>query len=325
MDGTRAFLRSVGLPGRDPGDPPDSAKRFPDGAQCRVEIPSVEGPEVLAAVLDEADARGVPVHRVSQGSGGMLLTDGELDEVAATAAVRSIEISLFARPLAGWDTGATALASGAGAVVAQARGTEQLVHNLEDIRRTAEHGIRSVLVTDLGVLSVAAAMRTAGELPADFQFKVSVQMGLANPASIRLAEQCGADTYNVPTDLSLAQLAAIRQAVDLPLDVYLESPDDQGGFVRHFEIAEIVRVAAPVYLKFGLRNAPNIYPSGTHLTATAVALGRERVRRAEIGLGLLDRYAPDAVMSKLPADGLAVPVPPVPATREQPPGAGDGA
>jgi hypothetical protein len=49
-----------------------------------------------------------------------------------------------------------------------------------------------------------------------------------------------------------------------------------------------------VFVKFGLRNAPNIYPSGTHLEATAVALGRERVRRAEIGLAMLERYYPEA-------------------------------
>lgn len=308
MHQTRDFLRSLGLPGGDLGELPGSTKRFPDGAQYRVEIPSVEGPDVLAAVLAEADARGVTVHRISQGSGGMLLTDTELAEMARLAAARPVEASLFARPLAGWDTGASTLAAGAGSVAAQARGGEQLVHVLEDIRRTAATGFRSVLVTDVGVLSVAAQMRAAGELPSDFQFKVSVQMGFANPASIRLAEQAGANTYNVPTDLSLAQLAAIRAAIDIPLDIYVEAPDDQGGFVRHFEIAEIVRVAAPVYLKFGLRNSPNIYPSGTHLTQTAIALAKERVRRAEIGLGLLRRYYPDAVTSKLGADGLALPV-----------------
>ncbi|WP_115944813.1 U32 family peptidase [Amycolatopsis thermalba] len=309
MDRTRDFLRTLGLPPGDPGELPTSPKRFPDGAQYRVEIPSVEGPEALEAVYAEADARGVVVHRVSQGSGGMLLTQAELAAMAGFARAREVEVSLFARPVAAWDTGAAAVASGGGPFAPQARGTEQLVHVLEDIRRSAEAGIRSVLVTDLGVLTVADRMRAAGELPVDMRFKVSVQMGLANPASIRLAEQAGATTYNVPTDLSLAQLAAIRAAVDLPLDVYIEAPDDLGGFVRHFEIAEIVRVAAPVYLKFGLRNAPNIYPSGTHLTPTAIALVRERVRRAEIGLELLHRHAPDAVGSTLPAAGLAVPGP----------------
>ncbi|WP_374216264.1 U32 family peptidase [Frankia sp. R82] len=309
MERTRDFLRAAGLPGADLHEVPSSAGRFPDGGAFRVEIPSVEGPAALEAVLDEAGRRGVTVHRVSQGSGGLLLTASELRDTAQAAAEARVEVSLFARPLAGWDTGAAALATGAAGLGTQARGTEQLVHVLEDIRRTCEAGIRGVLVTDLGVLSLAAEMRAVGELPAGLRFKTSVQMGLANPASIRIAARLGADSYNVPTDLSLAQLAAVRAAVDIPIDLYVEAPDDLGGFVRHFEIAEIVRVAAPVYLKFGLRNAPNIYPAGTHLSTTAVALGRERVRRAEIGLELLARYGPAATGSTLPAADLAVPVP----------------
>ena len=64
---------------------------------------------------------------------------------------------------------------------------------------------------------------------------------------------------------------------------------DFGGAVRHYETAEVVRIAAPIYLKYGLRNAPPLYPSGGHLEATVVALSRERVRRAAIGLALLER------------------------------------
>ncbi|WP_342670110.1 U32 family peptidase [Actinopolyspora mortivallis] len=304
---TRTFLRSQGLPAEDVGSPPASPKRFPDGAQYRVEIPSTEGPEVLDAVLAEAAERDVPVHRISQGSGALLLTDEELARMADTAGRARVELSLFARPQAGWHTGAMVAAPAGGLVAAQARGTEQLVHVLEDVRRSAEAGVRSVLITDLGVLSVAARMREQGELPADMRFKSSVQMALSNPASVALAERIGADTYNVPTDLSVGQLASIRAATDLPLDVYVESPDDLGGFVRHYEIAEIVRVAAPVYVKFGLRNAPDIYPSGSHLTSTAIALGRERVRRARIGLDMLHRYMPQATTSELPTPDLAVP------------------
>ncbi|MGH3320521.1 MAG: U32 family peptidase [Streptosporangiaceae bacterium] len=308
MEATRSFLRAQGLPGSEAHDLPTSEKRFPDGAQYRVEIPSVEGPGVLAAVFEAADEHGVTVHRVSQGSGGMLQTDAELAEMRDRAAARDVEVSLFARPSAGWDTGAMATSTAGQAVASQARGTEQLVYCLEDIRRTAAAGLRSVLVTDVGVLRIAAAMREAGELPGDMQFKVSVMMGCANPASIRLVEELGANTYNTPTDLSLAQLAAIRQAVDIPLDIYVEAPDNIGGFVRHYEIPEIVRVAAPVYVKFGLRNAPDIYPSGGHLGDLPAAMGRERVRRARIGLDLLDRYYPEAVGSKLPAPRLAVPI-----------------
>jgi hypothetical protein len=125
-------------------------------------------------------------------------------------------------------------------------------------------------------------------------------LGSCNPASIKLLETRGMTTFNTPTDLSLAHLAAIRSVVDMPLDIYIEAPDDIGGFIRHYEIAEIVRVCAPVYLKFGLRNAPNIYPSGSHLEATAVLLTRERVRRAKLGVDLLHRLDPNSVMSPVP-------------------------
>lgn len=309
MQQFRDTLAARGL-ARSDHEVPESTKRFPDGAQCRVEIPSVEGPDVLDAVLAEADARGVPVHRASQGSGALLLTDAELRRMADTAARRPVELSLFARPLAGWGAASSAshAPSGAG-LAAQARGTEQLVHVLEDIARAVDAGVRSVLVTDLGVLDTAASLRAAGEFPADLQFKISVQMGLSNPAAIRLAERLGADTYNVPTDMTLGELAAVRAAVDIPLDIYIESPNDLGGFVRHAEIADIVRVAAPVYLKFGLANTPVIYPSGTHLDPVTVALGRERVRRAQIGLERLHRTMPDAVMSEIPSAGLALPCP----------------
>jgi hypothetical protein len=95
---TRAFLESIGLPGGDLHALPSSEKRFPDGAQYRIEIPSTEGPRCLDAVLEEAERLDVPVHRVSQGSGVFLHTDDELDELARLAADARVEVSLFARP-----------------------------------------------------------------------------------------------------------------------------------------------------------------------------------------------------------------------------------
>jgi hypothetical protein len=307
MQATRAFLQRLGLPPGDLNDLPTSPKRFPDGAQYRVEIPSVEGPRALVAVLEEAEARRVRLHRVSQGSGVMLLTDAEIREMARLGAEARIEVSLFVGPRAAWETGAQILSVAGRNLGARHRGMEQLVYAIEDIKRACSLGIRSVLVADEGLLWVVGEMRKAGELPADLVQKISVQMGAANPASIRLQERLGAGTYNVPTDLDLGKLAAIRSAVDIPLDLYVEVPDNFGGFIRHYEIAEIVRVAAPVYVKFGLRNAPDVYPSGTHLEETVIALSRERVRRAEIGLGHLYRYYPDAITSEVGAAGLGIP------------------
>jgi Peptidase family U32 len=308
MTDTSSFLASVaGLPTTTEALP-DSAKRFSDGAQYRVEIPSVEGPRCLEAVFATADELGVPVHRVSQGSGVFLHTDDELREMAGLARERGAEMSLFARPGASWGASAMARAAAGAIVGATAWGRAQVLACLDDVKRAADHGFRSVLIADLGVLACFSELRAGGELPADMQAKISVMLPAANPATARVLEDLGADTINLPTDLPLDEIAAIRSAVDVPLDVYVEAPDNIGGFVRLHEIPELIRVAAPVYVKFGLRNAPDVYPSGTHLETTTVALTRERVRRAKLGLDLLARSGAEPRISGPGAAGLAVPV-----------------
>jgi Peptidase family U32 len=308
MTPSREVLKAMGLPPGDLHALPDSSKRFADGAQYRIEIPSTEGPECLRAVLEEAHRLSVKVHRVSQGSGVFLQTDAELDEMAGAAADARVEVSLFARPNAGWDTSAMARSPAGAAMAPTARGQDQLIACIDDACRAAEHGFRSVLVADLGVLAVFEAARRTGALPPDMQAKVSVMLPAANAAAAQVIERLGASTLNLPTDLTLPQIAAIRAAIDIPLDIYVEAPDNLGGFIRLHEVPEIIRVAAPVYIKFGLRNAPDIYPAGSHLMSTAVALSRERVRRARLGLDLLARSGATARMSELGADGLAVPV-----------------
>jgi hypothetical protein len=308
MQESREFLAQVGLPIGDAFDLPGSPKRFPDGAHYRMEIPSVEGPRALAAVLEEAERQAVLIHRVSQGSGIMLLSDDEIREMARLGREAQIEVSLFVGPRAAWDTGAQITASAGKNLGARLRGMDQVIFAVEDIHRAYALGMRSVLVADEGLLWLANEMKKAGKLPADLVLKVSVQMGAANPISVRWMEQLGAGTYNVPTDLSLPHLAAIRQAVSLPLDIYVEAPDDFGGFVRYYEVPEMVRVAAPMYVKLGLRNSPNIYPSGVHLEAAAIALARERVHRAAIALDMVRRYYPEAQTSLRGARDLGIPV-----------------
>lgn len=307
MDTTRDFFERLGLP-RDDTGARASTKRFPDGAQYRVEIPSVEGPRALERVLTLAEHYDIPLHRVSQGSGIMLLDDAEIKEMGRLGREAGIEVSLFAGPRAAWDIGAQVLTSAGKSIGARSRGTDQLVYAFEDVRRACALGIRSVLVADEGLLWTIDHGKRTGELPADLLVKISVLMAPTNPGGAKVLEQLGAGTLNVATDLTVPQIAAIRYAVDVPLDVYVEVPDDFGGFIRHYDIPELVRVAAPIYLKFGLRNAPNVYPSGTHLENTALALTEERVRRAYLGLTLLGRYDQAATTSHRGAKGLALPV-----------------
>lgn len=304
MNESREMLEKHGWPGRDPADAPSSTKRFRDGAQYRIEIPSTEGPRAFRAVLEEAAKRSVPVHRVSQGSGIMLLGDDEIREMAQIGRENEIEVNLFIGPRATFDIGAQVRAEAGKPIGLSLRGADQLVYALEDVRRAVRLGIHSILVSDLGLLAVMGRMKAAGDLPSDLIIKTSVMMAPANPASARVLEALGATTINVPSDLSLPQLAAIRAAIDAPIDLYVEAPDNIGGFIRHYETPEFIRVAAPLYVKLGLRNAPDIYPSGTHLEETAIRLSRERVRRARLVCDMIKRYYPEAVMSARPAAAI---------------------
>jgi hypothetical protein len=307
LEKTRKFIESLGFPSGDLNSLPDSQKTFPDGAQYRIEIPSVEGPAAFREVIQASQDYDVEIHRISQGSGIMLLTDDELKEMAELGQDNNLEVSLFVGPRGTWDVTPMSWASAGKVTGLRVESMDQLVYSIEDIKRACNFGIRSILVADEGLLWLVNEFKKKGELPEDLVVKISVQMGQANPVSIKMMEDIGASTFNVPTDLTLARLAAIRQAVDIPIDIYVEVPDDVGGFIRHYEIPEIIRVAAPVYIKFGLRNAPNIYPSGTHLEKTAVALSRERLRRAKIGVDMIKRYAPHLKTSKKGAVGLGVP------------------
>jgi hypothetical protein len=265
--------------------PPESTRRFGDGAAYRVEIPSCEGPQVMTAVLEEAERRGVTVHRISQGSGVMMLTDGEIDELVKLGAAHDVEVCLFLGPRGSWDIGGQAKV--APAVGGVARGNEMVAASLCDAFRAVDLGVRSLLVGDLGVLQLLGDLKRDGRLPDELVLKTSVLMPLTNGPTAALYERAGATSLNVSTDLPLSALGEIRAAATVPIDMYVEVPDDQGGHVRFYDVPEVVRVAAPVYLKMGLRNAPNIYPVGQHLAATAELLGRERVRRAELILRLL--------------------------------------
>jgi hypothetical protein len=227
----------------------------------------------------------------------MLLPDAESPAMGEMGHAEDVEVSLFGGPRAAWDTGAQILSPAGKNLGARLRGMDQLVYAIEDVCRACDLGIRSILVADEGLLWLVNQMKRDGQLPADLIIKVSVQMGAANPIAVRLVEELGATTYNPPTDLSLPQIAAIRQVVRLPLDIYIEAPDDFGGFIRHYEAPQLIRVAAPVYVKLGLRNAPNIYPTGLHIEATAAAMGRERVHRAAVALDIIRRFCPEAVIS----------------------------
>jgi len=278
---------------------------FPDGGRFRIEIPEVENLEVFDVMVYAASQMGVPVHRVSQGTGITKLSDRDLRDMQAMASTHNIGLFLFMGVRGENGPLAQPRSRAGGSARKRLQGATQLLFALEDVSRALSAGIRGFLISDEGLLSVLDQLRTLGEIPVDVSLKTSVSMGHGNPASAQVLWRLGANSFNLPVDLPLGAIAAIRQAIPIPLDVYVEAPADLGGGSRFHELPEIVRVAAPVHLKFGLSTESPTDPVGLHLQSTANLQIKERVRLAAIGLEALDRAGLLGKMSP-PGHGLAM-------------------
>lgn len=298
---TRDFLRTLDLPAGDSFDLPTSDKRFADGAHYRIEIPTINTAVACKALLEEAEKIGVTINRIDETYGAFRHTLAELKEYVAICKHYNVSLNLSVGPRAAYDTSATRLSEQGRVIAYRLRGQEQIVRAIEDVKRIAEIGCRGVLVYDEGLLWVLDEMRKAGELPKNMHFKNSAHNGQGNPASFKLMERLGANSINPVRDLCLTMIAALRQTVNVPLDLHTDNPPGSGGFIRVFEAPEMVRVAAPVYLKTG-----NSCVSG-HGQLTTASNGVDMARQASIVNEMVEKYYPEAIQSKDVADDMHIP------------------
>ena len=291
MKATREFLKKIGLPEADLYNLPTSEKRFVDGAQYRFEVPGIQGPTAMKALLEELDSLNLPIHRVTQTKGIMLLTDKEISEMAVLAKQTQVDLVLSIGPRATYDTSASVLTSEGQRMGLRLRGQEQVVRAVEDVKRANALGCDSFLLYDEGLLWILNEMRKQGELPEDVKFKVSAHTGHGNPCSAKLLENLGANSINPVRDLQLPMLAAMRQAIHIPIDLHTENPASSGGFIRHYEVPEMIRVTAPLYLKTGGSVAK------THGWDTTAAEAKQRAKQVSLVKRVIDSYYPEAIGS----------------------------
>ena len=292
MKETREFLRKLGLPCGDAYDLPTSEKRFPDGAQYRFEVPGIQGPGAMKALLETLDGYGIAIHRVTQTKGIMMLTDEEISAMVELSAKWRVNLILAIGPRATTDTSASVHTEEGQRMGYRLRGQDQIVRAIEDVKRAARLGCRGFLVYDEGCLWALNEFRKAGEIPVDCNFKVSAHTGFGNPCSAKLLQDIGANSVNPVRDIQLQMLAAIRQAVDIPIDIHTENPESSGGFIRHYEVPEMIRIAAPIYLKTGGSVAK------THSWDTTVDDAKKRAKQIVLVKRVIDAYYPEATRSE---------------------------
>lgn len=281
-------------------------KTYRDGGHFRIEVPSIEGPKVFEALVRESKNLGVTLNRISQGSGGMLLLKSEIREMVRLAAAEKIEICLFVGPRAGFDVGLLAHTGSKFAGYSSIRGNDQIDAAIADVDRALEFGVRGFLIGDLGLLRVFRERQESGIWPKNIHWKVSAYVTAANPPMVELLEELGASSVNIPSDLSVQQIAEIRQKVEIPLDIYVETMDASGGTIRIVEMHQLIRAGAPLCVKFGLANAKTLYPAGAHTTDEAVKIAIAKARRSALAKEWLERMAPDLLQS-FNTDSTAIP------------------
>jgi hypothetical protein len=298
---TREYLKKLGLPTGDLFDMPSSAARFPDGGAFRIEVPTVNSAEAVAALLETATKNGITINRVTETYGMFRHTRQEIKEYCRLCNQYGAELLMSTGPRATYDTGATVLSQQGVRISYRLRGMEQVLRGVEDIKRGYDLGVRGFLIYDEGMLWLVGQMRKDGALPKEIIFKTSAHLGQCNPCSFRLLESLGADSINPVRDLQIPMIAALRAAVSVPLDVHTDNPPGSGGFIRVFEAPEIVRVAAPLHCKTG-----NSVVSG-HGEMTSAIDGKRMADQAAIVVEMVNKYYPELTQSPKGSSDLRLP------------------
>ena len=299
MENTKEFLKKVGID--EVSDDYVSPKRFGDGGQYRFEVPGIQSPKTMNALLEEAGRNNIFIHRVTQTKGIMMLTDEEIKEMVKLAKDYGCELFLSVGPRATYDTSATVHTKEGSRIGYRLRGYDNLVYAIEDVKRACRLGVRGILLYDEGLLWVLNQMREDSEIPFNVHFKLSAHAGHSNPASAKLLEEMGLDSLNPVRDLQIPMLASIRNATDMVLDLHTENPKSTGGFIRHYEVPKFIQVASPVYLKTGGSVAAN------HNWDTTASEAIARIKQVKLVKRMIDEYCPDAIVSPDRSGDLAVP------------------
>lgn len=299
MDETKEFLKKIGI--KETFDEFKSYKRFNDSGQYRFEVPGIQSPKTMDALLKESVKNNVFIHRVTQTKGIMLLSDEDIIEMVNLAKEYGCELFLSVGPRATYDTSATVHTKEGSRIGYRLRGYDNLVYAIEDVKRACKFGVRGILLYDEGLLWVLNKMRKDGEIPENTHFKLSAHAGHSNPASAKLLEENGLDSLNPVRDLQIPMIAAIRNACDVAIDLHTENPKSTGGFIRHYEVPKFIDVAAPVYLKTGGSVAASHNWDTTEKEAIA------RIKQVMLVKRVIDTYCPQAIVSPAKSDDLSVP------------------
>jgi hypothetical protein len=285
----RQWLRDNGLPYSDEITLEASGREFADGGHYGVEIPVVNNFRVLEATLGLLRSEGLPVTRFNETLGAFLLSDAEVKDMLDLCRESRVGMVFALGPRPEYDRKAAFYRGGFGA--SQGRrinNNDAIAQSAEEAIRLTEMGCRGLISYDLGVIRMLSDMRTAGVLPADLMIKSSSHCIVSNPLTARVYYENGTNSVTTMHDLGLSVLQDIRKlslelTIDLPTDVY----GSKGGFIRFYEVPELVQICSPMMLKIGASAQSHPHDPVNESTI------RQRVQRVALCMEYLNKSGVD--------------------------------
>lgn len=256
---------------------------FTSGGKYGIEISSVNSLEVLKELLAFSKEYSFQPDRVDECRGFSRMPKLEMKEIVSICSDRGIGFFTGISSRSMYDLGGYAKSVNGNRASYKIRGDSGILNGYDEIRRAIDLGIRGFIIYDEGLLYFLKVQRSEGKIPDEVVFKASVHLGVSNSYSAILMNELGANTLNPVPDLSLGILKEIRNKIEIPLDIFTDTSSDAGGFLRTFEVNDIIKHCAPVYLKCGsISQKHQNHLPGHHEI-------RERVRQTRCVLDVIEK------------------------------------
>lgn len=279
------WLSGKGYNFTDQRELPVSTGEFKTGGRYGVEIPVINSLSVLENTIKAINKYDVQITRFNETMGSFMLSDNELESMLTMCRESGYGIVVGLGPRPEYDIKGSFYRSEFGLEMGRRNNNLDAIRVcVEEAIRLAEMGCRGITVYDEGVLKLLNEMREDGALPKDMAFKTSTHMMAANPWIAKMFNENGADSVTTAHDLCLSAISEARRvAPDLCLDVPTDVYKTKGGFIRFYELAELIQIASPVMLKMGASAQGHPYD------AVGDSKAFERVKRVALGLEILKR------------------------------------
>ncbi|AIT62851.1 U32 family peptidase [Coxiella burnetii] len=282
----RKWLQTHSYPYSDEIPLTPSLKEVEGGGHYALEIPAVTSLEMVETIIRLLKAAGIEKAVLGETHGSFLLTDSEIKEMLSCCAEAGFGMIFSPGPRPEYYRKATFYRSQFG--IEQGRrlnNNDAIACTVEDVFKLTDFGCRGIVIYDLGILKILNEMRTKQVLPNDLILVASTHCTISNSVTASVFANLGADQIVALHDVGLSVLQDMRRLLpsSVTLSVPIDTYETKGGFIRYYEIPEILQIASPVFLKLGASAQAHPY------NPVSEGMLKKRIERVVLGVEQLKK------------------------------------